>query len=181
MSCQSSTPAWTKHSIVIIWTNLFSWPVEFKENRCLQIFYWELWLVLRKLKMAQCPSKFSSVFFFSGWQILVQEKEEQHGSKAFSWCTAAEGEPDHSTSLLSGAGKCCTKAASGWAEEGLWSLQEHPGPIWGEVRPSVKSSEQRSISETKAELPSPQNSTQTQTPRESKFALLSLLTSSHCV
>lgn len=33
----------------------------------------------------------------------------------------------------------------------------------------------------KAELPSPQNSTQTQTPRESKFALLSLLTSSHCV
>lgn len=33
----------------------------------------------------------------------------------------------------------------------------------------------------KAELPSPQNSTQTQTPRESKFALLSSLTSSHCV
>lgn len=33
----------------------------------------------------------------------------------------------------------------------------------------------------KAELPSPQNSTQTQTLRESKFALLSSLTSSHCV
>lgn len=79
----------------------------------------------------------------SGWEILVQEKEEQHGSKALSRRAAAEGEPDHRARLLLGAGKRRTEAASGRAAEGLRPLQEHPGQIWGQVRAAVKNSEQQ--------------------------------------
>lgn len=64
-----------------------------------------------------------------GWQILVEEKEEQRGSKALPRRTAAEGEPDHGARLLPGAGERRSAAAGGRAAEGLWPLQEHPGPV----------------------------------------------------
>lgn len=142
---------------------------------------------LRWRGMIMSPFLFCLPIFFhfsSGWEILVQEKEEQRGSKTFTRRTAAEGEPDHRARLLPGAGKRGTAAASGRAAERLRPLQEHSNPIRGQVWPTVKNSRAKPTvyqRDKNAELPSPQNSTQTQTPRESKFALLSLLTPSHCV
>lgn len=102
------------------------------------------------------------ICFLPGWQILVQEKEEQRGSETFSRRTKAEGEPDHGARLLPGKGKRCAAAASGRTAEGLRPLQEYFGSVWGKIRPAVRKAKRKEITTTypwdiRAELPSPQN------------------------
>lgn len=93
------------------------------------------------------PHLFALFFirFFPGWQILVQEEEEQCCSQTFSRRTQAKGEPDHSACFLPRTGKRCAAAASGRTAEGLGPQQEHFGPIWGEIRPTVRNPKTKEI------------------------------------
>lgn len=89
----------------------------------------------------------------TGWEILVQEEEEQRGGKAISWRAAPKGEPDHGACLLPGAGKRGAATASGRAAEGLRPLPEHPGSLRGQVRPYVKKWERVSTRQKQNSLP----------------------------
>lgn len=81
------------------------------------------------------------VFLFpslTGWQVLVEEEEEQRGGEAFTRRAAPKGEPDRRARRFPRAGKRGTAAGSARAQEELQPLQEDHGSVRGQVRPSVR-------------------------------------------